>query len=157
MNEAERLAAIAEARPWCMAISSVCRKDCSWFELLNASRAELARRFWLLARIAGRVPVSLRVLSVSAGQSIALEGSRLTACLRDGAVFHCADAKSDPRTRFDALPGVADGSVLAVLFHFEGRVAGALEVTFAQAWGFEDADVRTCQILSGLVSETCWR
>lgn len=43
---------------------------------------------------------------------------------------------------------------MAVPIHFEGRVQGALEVTFAQAWGFEDADVRTCQILSGLVSET---
>jgi len=31
-----------------------------------------------------------------------------------------------------------------------GRIGGHL----CPAWGFEDADVRTCQILSGLVSET---
>jgi GAF domain-containing protein len=154
MNEAERLAAIAEAQA-----------------LVHGSQLRLQERLHLVAEHAQRITggsgaaiwllrgsqtlcqLGCGILSASAGQSIALEGSRLTACLRDGAVVRCPDAKSDPRTRFDALPGVAEGSVLAVPIHFEGRVQGALEVTFAEPWGFEDADVRTCQILSGLVSE----
>jgi|SRR5882672_2701445 len=155
MNEAERLAAIAEAQ------ALVHGNQLRLQERLQlvAERAQritggVGAAIWLLRGSQAVCQLASGVLSVSAGQSIAREGSRLTACLRDGAVFHCADAKSDPRTRFDALPGVADGSVLAVPIHFEGRVQGALEVTFAQAWGFEDADVRTCQILSGLVSET---
>ena len=155
LNEAERLAAIAEAQA-----------------LVHGSQLRLQERLQLVAERAQRITggtgaaiwllrgsqavcqLASGVLSASAGQNIALEGSRLTSCFRDGTVLRCTDAKSDPRTRYDALPGTAEGSVLAVPIHFEGRVQGALEVTFATAWGFEDADVRTCQILSGLVSET---
>ena len=90
----------------------------------------------------------------SRGQSLAIAASRLTPCLRDGAIFRCDDAQDDPRTRYDALPGIAQGSIVAVPIHYEGHVQGALEVTFAQARSFQEADVRTCQILSGLVSET---
>jgi hypothetical protein len=155
LSEAERLAAIAEAQA--MVHGSQLRLQ-DRLQLV----AERAQRItggsgaaiWLLRGTQALCQLASGVLSVSAGQSIALEGSRLTACLSDGLVFRCADAKSDPRTRYDALPGVAEGSVLAVPIHFEGRVQGALEVTFTQAWAFDDADVRTCQILSGLVSET---
>ena len=155
LNEAERLAAIAEAQ------AAVHGSQLRLQERLQLV-AERAQRItsgagaaiWLLRGSQAVCQLACGVLSASSGQSVALEGSRLTACLRDGAVVRCADAKSDPRTRYDALPGVAEGSVLAVPIHFEGRVQGALEVTFAQARGFEDADVRTCQILSGLVSET---
>jgi GAF domain-containing protein len=154
MNEAERLAAIAEAQA--MVHGSQLRLQ-DRLRLL----AERAQRItggsgaaiWLLRGSQAICQLACGDLSASAGQSIVLEGSRLTTCLRDGAVLRCADAKSDPRTRYDALPGVAEGSILAVPIHFEGRVQGALEVTFKQAWGFGDADVRTCQILSGLVSE----
>jgi hypothetical protein len=154
MNEAERLAAIAEAQA--MVHGSQLRLQ----ERLQLV-AEHAQRItggsgaaiWLLRGSQTLCQLACGILAAGAGQSIALAGTRLTACLRDGAVLRCPDAKSDPRTRYDALPSVAEGSVLAVPIHFEGRVQGALEVTFAQAWGFEDADVRTCQILSGLVSE----
>jgi hypothetical protein len=154
MNEAERLAAIAEAQA--MVHGSQLRLQ----ERLQLV-AERAQRItggsgaaiWLLRGSQTLCQLACGILAAGAGQSIALEGSRLSACLRDGAVLRCADAESNPRTRYDALPGVAEGSVLAVPIHFEGRVQGALEVTFAQVWGFEDADVRTCQILSGLVSE----
>jgi hypothetical protein len=87
------------------------------------------------------------------GQSVAIEANRLTACFRNGEILRCVDAQSDPRARYDALPGKAEGSVLAVPIRHEGRVEGALEITFAQARGFTEMDVRTCQILSGLVSE----
>jgi hypothetical protein len=155
LNEAERLAAIAEAQA--MVHGSQLRLQ-DRLQLV-AERAQritggAGAAIWLLRRSQAVCQLASGALSASTGQSIALEGSRLTACLRDGAVLRCADAKSDPRTRYDALPGAAEGSVLAVPIHFEGRVQGALEVTFTQAWGFEDADVRTCQILSGLVSET---
>jgi hypothetical protein len=154
MNEAERLEAIAEVQA--MVHGSQLRLQ----ERLQLV-AERAQRItggsgaaiWLLRGSQTLCQLACGILAAGAGQSIALEGSRLSACLRDGAVLRCGDAKSDPRTRYDALPGVAEGSVLAVPIHFEERVQGALEVTFAQAWGFEDADVRTCQILSGLVSE----
>src|SRR5258705_2757000 len=154
MSEAERLAAIAEAQA--MVHGSQLRLQ----ERLQLV-AERAQRItggsgaaiWLLRGSQTLCQLGCGILAAGAGQRVALESSRLTACLRDGAVLRRADAKSDPRTRYDALPGVAEGSVLAVPIHFEGRVQGALEVTFAEAWGFEDADVRTCQILSGLVSE----
>jgi GAF domain len=93
------------------------------------------------------------VAEVSLGKSIAVTESRLTPCFQDGAILRCEDAKFDPRARYDALPGTAEGSVLAVPIHHEERVEGALEVSFAQARGFGEMDLRTCQILSGLVSE----
>ena len=109
---------------------------------------------WL---IRGSNAVCQAARGTSAGnvqQSISIEGSRLTSCLRRGEIFRCTDAASDPRTRYDALPGNALGSLLAVPIHYDGGVQGSLEVTFANAWGFGESEVRTCQILSGLVTET---
>src|SRR5258706_5621502 len=155
MNEAERLAAIADAH------AIVHGKQLRLQETLQLV-AERTQRItggtgaaiWLLRGSQAVCQLACGVSAANTGQSISAEASWLTACLRDGAVFRCADAKADPRMGYDTLPGVAQGSVVAVPIHYEGRVQGALEVTFAQAWGFEDADIRTCQILSGLVSET---
>jgi len=88
------------------------------------------------------------------GSTGPVEGSRLMDCLRDGLVFRCDDIQTDPRTRYDALPSTAKGSLIAVPILHEGQVQGALEVTFAKPRAFEEADVRTCQILGGLVSQT---
>jgi hypothetical protein len=154
LNEAERLAAIAEAQ------AKVHSGQLQLQEQLQLV-AERAQRItggagaaiWLLRGSQVLCQLACGGLSASVGQRVSRVGSRLTGTLRDGAVLRCADAKSDPRMRYDALPSAAEGSLLAVPIHFEGRVQGALEVTFAQAWGFQDTDVRTCQILSGLVSE----
>src|SRR5450432_133698 len=155
MSEAARLSAIAEAQA--MVHGSQLRLQ-ERLQLI-AERAQgitggAGAAIWLLRGSQAVCQLASGSLAASAGQSVALAGSRLTASLRDGKVFRCTDAKSDPRTRYDALPGVAEGSVIAMPIHYEGRVQGALEISFAQAWGFEDADVRTCQILSGLISET---
>ena len=154
-DEAERLAALAEAH------TIVHGNKLRVQETLQLV-AERARRItggtgaaiWLvrgteaICQAAGGTSVS------NQGQSLAVAASHLTPCLRDGAIFRCDDAQTDPRTRYDALPGMAQGSIVAVPIHHEGHVQGALEVTFAQPRGFQEADVRTCQILSGLVSET---
>ena len=155
ISEAERLAAIAEVQ----AIVHGNRLRLQDRLQLVAERAQLitggaGAAIWLLRGSQAVCQLACGELASSTGQSVAVEGSRLTACLRDGAVLRCADAKSDPRMSYDALPEAAEGSAVAVPIHYEGRVQGALEVTFAEPWGFEDADVRTCQILSGLISET---
>jgi len=155
ISEAERLAAIAD-------VQAVVHGDRLRLQDRLQLVAERAQRItggagaaiWLLRGSQAVCQLACGMLASSAGQSVAVEGSRLTACLSDGAVLRCADAMSDPRMRYEALPRAAEGSVVAVPIHYEGRVQGALEVTFAKAWGFEDADVRTCQILSGLISET---
>jgi hypothetical protein len=155
ISEAERLAAIADVQAVVHA-DRLCLQDRLQLVAERAQRITggAGAAIWLLRGSQAVCQLACGVLVSSTGQSVAFEGSRLTACLRDGAVLRCANAKSDPRIRYDALPGATEGSAVAVPIHYEGRVQGALEVTFAQPWGFEDADVRTCQILSGLISET---
>lgn len=154
-DEAERLAAIAEAQ------TIVHGNKLRLQETLQLVTERALRitggagaAIWLVRGPNAICQTADGISKVSLGQSLAVAGSRLMPCLRDGAIFRCADVQIDPRTRYDALPGVARGSIVAVPIHYEGQAQGALEVTFAEARGFEEADVRTCQILSGLVSET---
>src|SRR5262249_42154404 len=42
------------------------------------------------------------------------------------------------------------------VFH-NGKTSGALELVFAQPDAFQDQDVRTCQLMAGLVTETLTR
>ena len=155
MSEAERLTAIAEAHTIVHGTKLHVQQT---LQLVTERALRITggsgAAIWLLRGPNAVCQSACGVLTTSAGQQISVEGSRLTPCLRDGAVVRCEDAMADPRARYDALPGVAEGSVVAVPVHYEGQVQGALEVTFASARGFEEADVRTCQILSGLVSET---
>ncbi len=155
MSEAERLAAIAEAHT---IVHGTKLRVQQTLQLVTERALRITggsgAAIWLLRGPNAVCQSAYGVLTKSAGQQIPVDGSRLTPCLRDGAVVRCEDAMSDPRARYDALPGAAKGSVVAVPIHYEGHVQGALEVTFASARGFEEADVRTCQILSGLVSET---
>ncbi len=108
---------------------------------------------WLLQGKNAVCQVAFGTYKASVGQNIAIDGNRLARCFQEGQILRCEDALSDPRVRYDALPGRAEGSLLAVPIHHEGRVEGTLEVTFAEAHGFGETDLRTCQILSGLVSE----
>ena len=155
MDEADRLAAIAEAHT--IVHGNKLRVQ-DTLQLVTERALKITggagAAIWLVRGANAMCQAACGVSAANAGQSIAIDGSRLTPCFHEGAIFRCDDAKADPRTRYDALPGVAQGSIVAVPIHHEGRVQGALEVSFAQVRGFKDADVRTCQILSGLVSET---
>ena len=77
------------------------------------------------------------------GQHIATETdtNRLAPCLHRGEMV-----------RVEATSG-ADTPRLAVPVHHDGQVQGALEVVFPRWRRVKDADLQTCQILSGLVSE----
>lgn len=155
LNQAQRLAAIAEAQSLVHGNHLILQDRLQLVaERAQAITGGAGAAIWLLRGTQAVCQFACGALTPDAGQSLALASSRLTVCLRDGLVLRCADAKSDPRTRYDALPGIAEGSLVAVPIHYEGRVQGALEVTFAEARGFDEADVRTCQILSGLISET---
>src|SRR5882757_3256268 len=118
ISEAERLAAIADVQ----AIVHGDRLGLQGRLQLVAERAQLitggaGAAIWLLRGSQAVCQLACGRLASSTGQSVALEGSRLTACLRDGAVLRCADAKSDPRMSYDALPEAAEGSVVAVPIH----------------------------------------
>ena len=154
-DEADRLAAIAEAH------TIVHGNKLRLQETLQLVTERALRitggagaAIWLVRGSNAICQAACGTAKSSLGQNLAIDESRLTPCLRDGAIFRCDDAQIDPRTRYDALPGAAQGSIVAVPIHYEGHVQGALEVTFAEAHAFEEADVRTCQILGGLVSET---
>jgi GAF domain len=155
VNEAGRLSAIAEAQALVHGSHLILQDRLQLVaERAQAITGGAGAAIWLLRGTQVVCQFACGALTPGAGESLAVANSRLTVCLRDGLVLRCADAKADPRTRYDALPGVAEGSFVAVPIHYEGRVQGALEITFAEARGFDEADVRTCQILSGLISET---
>lgn len=154
-NEDQRLAALAEAH------AIVHGKQLSLEETLHfvVERAVsitggAGAAIWLIRGQNAVCQASYGASAARPQQSLSIEGSRLTPSLRHGELFRCIDAASDPRTRYDALPGDARGSLVVVPIYYEGQVQGALEVTFAHPWGFGDSDVRTCQILSGLIGET---
>lgn len=87
------------------------------------------------------------------GQNMEIAPSRLAACFERDEVLRIWNAKTET-TEFEGPElGTAGGCLLAVPIHHEGKVEGALEVAFPRSRHFTDADLRTCQILSGLVSE----
>lgn len=91
------------------------------------------------------------------GSSMPLDLCLSAYCLANGEILQCPDVEKDFRLRTDLCRARHVKSLIAVPVYREGRVAGVLELRFSEVNAFEEQDVRTCQLMAGLVTEAVGR
>ena len=91
------------------------------------------------------------------GSRVPLASCLSAYCLHSGQILECPEAKKDPRLRDELcrLRGVQ--SLIAVPVYYEGKIAGVVELRFAQPDSFREHDVRSSQLMGGLVSDAMAR
>jgi GAF domain-containing protein len=87
------------------------------------------------------------------GFRIPVDLSLSAECIRTGHIVRCEDAEQDPIVPSDICRKTGAKSFVAVPIHHENRVTGILEVRFPVPNGFQERDVRTCQLMAGLAAE----
>jgi len=159
VEEAERLAMIAETQ-------AVVHKNqlslSQALELIATSAADITQAsgaaIWLVQGSSAVCRAVAGSRKDAVGQRMEIATGRLAACLDRDEVLRIWNTQAEDFSSGSpelAGPSLANpgGFLLAVPIHHEGRVQGALEVILPCSRHFVDADLRTCQILSGLVSE----
>jgi putative methionine-R-sulfoxide reductase with GAF domain len=86
------------------------------------------------------------------GQRLVIDLSPAADCVRTGETLRCLDTEKGTRVDSGAPPVLAS-SFVAVPVPQQGKIAGMMEVIFGQVNAFTERDVRTCQLMAGLVSE----
>jgi len=88
-----------------------------------------------------------------AGTKMPRDSSFAHECLRTGQLLQCPSADTDPRLSPEQCRALGVKALIAVALKHEGVVAGVLEVHFSQVNSFDEPQIRTCQLVSGLVEE----
>lgn len=91
------------------------------------------------------------------GMPVAASESLSAHCFSSGQTIQSPDALSDARIPVEARRGSHIGSLIAVPAFHDGKVAGVLELRFTDKKAFQEPDVRTCQLMSGLLAEAIAR
>src|SRR2546428_1666189 len=73
------------------------------------------------------------------------------ACLRGGRIVRCDDAENDPRVNVQACRRLGTRSMVAVPLAGQQSVIGLLEAFSSEAYGFNDSDVRSLNLLAELI------
>jgi hypothetical protein len=105
--------------------------------------------------------VTYRAASGALGSQLGLafraEASLSSSTLLHDALLRCTDTANDYRVNPEIARRLGIRSVIAAPVFHEGKTAGALELAFAKAHAFQEHDVRTCQLMAGLVTEALAR
>jgi N-acetylmuramoyl-L-alanine amidase len=72
-------------------------------------------------------------------------------CYRSGEVIRCDDAETDPRVDVLACRRLNTRSMVAIPLHGRKKVLGLLEAFSTEAYGFNDSDVRSLNLLAELI------
>lgn len=91
------------------------------------------------------------------GTRLALESSLSALCLFHGQVLQTPQSEKDPRFDPQICRARYAKSVVAVPVYHDGKVAAVLELVSSLANAFEEHDVRSCQLMAGLVTEAIAR
>jgi len=104
------------------------------------------------------------VYQASRGSAVGEMGSRVPMasglsayCLHSGQILQCSDVRRDTRLRYELCRVRGVLSLIAVPVYHEGKIAGVLEIRFAEANSFGEHDVRSSQLMAGLVSDAIAR
>ena len=75
-------------------------------------------------------------------------------CLSQGESVHCPDVNRD--SALDPALCVRYGikALIAVPIFYEGKIVGSIELQFSAANAFQENDIRTAQLMAGLVTES---
>ena len=98
------------------------------------------------------------VCRASAGSIAPEAGARLDpksgfsgACLRTGGIVRCDDSENDPRVNVAVCRRLGTRSIVAVPIASAHGTIGLLEAFSAEAYGFNDSDVRSLNLLAELI------
>jgi len=97
------------------------------------------------------------VLSGQTNRSARREATLSASTLLHDMILRCTDAGNDFRVNPELTRRLGIGSLISVPVFHNGKTSGALELVFAKPDAFQDQDVRTCQLMAGLVTETLIR
>lgn len=98
------------------------------------------------------------VCRASAGSIAPEAGARLDpksgfsgACLRTGGIVRCDDSEKDPRVDLQVCRRLGTRSIVALPIASARGIIGLLEAFSAEAYGFNDSDVRSLNLLAELI------
>ena len=91
------------------------------------------------------------------GSHVPLASGLSAYCLHSGQILQCSDVRKDTRLRYELCRVRRVLSLIAVPVYHEGKIAGVLEVRFEEADSFAEHDVRSSQLMAGLVSDAIAR
>jgi hypothetical protein len=94
------------------------------------------------------------ILVGQVGRSVRPEAALSSSTLLHDMILRCPNAGTDFRVNPEIAKRLGIASFISVPVLHKGKTGGALELAFAKADAFHDQDVRTCQLMAGLVTET---
>lgn len=94
------------------------------------------------------------VLIGQVGKAVRPEGALSASTLLHDLIVRCPDASTDFRVNPEITKRLGIASFISVPVLHNGKTGGALELAFSKPEAFHDQDVRTCQLMAGLVTET---
>jgi len=100
------------------------------------------------------------VYRAAAGDSLKLVGMKMpadscltTECLKYGATLQSRDVSVEYRLEPESCAKLGIHGLIAVPVFYQGTVVGSLELHFAKVNAFREPDIRTCQLMAGLITE----
>jgi GAF domain-containing protein len=91
--------------------------------------------------------------AIDAGTRVAPDSALSADCLSRGCVQNYPDVTAESHARADLFRQREVRAFVAVPVYHGGQVAGVLELRFARAKAFREADLRTAELMAGLLSE----
>ena len=91
--------------------------------------------------------------AIDAGTRLAPASALSGDCLSKGSALNYPDVTSSLHVRSDLFRSRNVKAFIAVPVYHAGQVAGVLELRFAQPNSFREADLRTAELMAGLLSE----
>ncbi len=97
------------------------------------------------------------IASDDGGMPIAAAASLSAHCLARGQAVQSLDAQRDRRIPAELCRQAGVQSFISVPALHDGKVAGVVELRFSNKNGFQEQDVRTCQLMTGLWADAIAR
>ena len=91
--------------------------------------------------------------TIDAGTRVAPASALSADCLSKGSALNYPDITSGLHVRLDLFRSRDVKAFIAVPVYHAGQIAGVLELRFARANSFREADLRTAELMAGLLSE----
>lgn len=93
------------------------------------------------------------ILASQKGATVRPEGALSASTLLHEVILRCPDATTDFRLNPEITKRLGIGSLIAIPVFHDGKTAGTLELVFSKPGSLQERDVRTCQLMAGLVTE----
>ncbi len=91
------------------------------------------------------------------GAQVLLNSSLSAACLQTGQILRCSNLATGPQRPSEPRRDNTVRSLIVVPIHRDGKVAGVVELRFSEIDAFTEDDVRTCELMAALLTDTLTR